>query len=262
MVNTPNTAASANNYYANKPEKELQKNLDQAVKAGNYAEADLIMHELKSRKGVQDKLDLVKSFDQKIEDFRGSLEGLSEKERNKKLNSFFENDLKTYQTQVKTDHIPILEAKEREIQKLQAILGENAMELPTAREILSPKTRSLSNLNKKITKFKEDKQHYPKNFLIYAMGMTYSDLFGIGKKFKRMTIKLLWKWKSEDIANLLSTLEHRLKDQSTDKNRTRTMKYRLRQELELAKKAYVEQQAEKVYGKGKKVKVEFNNNQY
>lgn len=38
------------------------------------------------------------------------------------------------------------------------------------------------------------------------------------------------------------------------------MKYRLRQELELAKKTYVEQQAEKVYGKGKKVKVEFNNN--
>lgn len=77
-----------------------------------------------------------------------------------------------------------------------------------------------------------------------------------------MTIKLLWKWKSEDIANLLSTLEYRLKDQLTDKNRTKTMKYHLRQELELAKKAYVEQQAEKVYGKGKKVKVEFNNNQY
>ena len=87
------------------------------------------------------------------------------------------------------------------------------MDLPTLKEYLSPKTRSLSNLNKKITKFKEDKQHYPKNFLIYAMGMTYSDLFGIGKKFKRMTIKLLWKWKSEDIAKLLSILEYRLKDQ-------------------------------------------------
>ena len=49
MVNTPNANANAQNYYVNKPQQELQKDLDQAVKTGNYAEADLIMNELKSR---------------------------------------------------------------------------------------------------------------------------------------------------------------------------------------------------------------------
>lgn len=179
MVNTPNTAASANNYYANKPEKELQKNLDQAVKAGNYSEADLIMHELKSRKGVQDKLYVVESLDKKIENLNASLVGLSDTEKYQKLYDFLKNDLKTYQTQIKNEHIPAIKGMENEIKRLQAMLGENAMELPSFKEYLSPKTRSLSNLNKKITKFKDDKEHYPKNFLIYAMGMTHSDFFGI-----------------------------------------------------------------------------------
>lgn len=177
MVNTPNTPASANNYYANKPEKELQRDLDQAVKAGNYAEADLIMHELKSRKGVQDKLYVVESLDKKIENLNASLVGLSDTEKYQKLYDFLKNDLKTYQTQIKNEHIPAIKGMENEIKRLQAMLGENAMELPSFKEYLSPKTRSLSNLSKKITKFKEDKEHYPKNFLIYAMGITHSDLF-------------------------------------------------------------------------------------
>lgn len=120
---------------------------------------------------------VVESFDKKIEDFKASLTGLSDDEKHQKLQAFFENDLKSYQAQVKNEHIPVMKAREQEIDRLQKMLGENAMELPTLKEYLSPKTRSLSKLNKKIAEFKDDKDHYPKNFLIYAMGMTNSDLF-------------------------------------------------------------------------------------
>lgn len=122
------------------------------------------------------------------------------------------------------------------------------MDLPTLKEYLSPKTRSLSKLNQKIQKFKADKEHYPKNFLIYAMGMTNTDLFCVGKTLKRNQIKFLWKRKSEHIGEMLKILDDKLKDQSSDKNWTKTMKYHLRKELQFAKEEYINQQKKKVYG--------------
>ncbi len=248
MANTPNVASHSFNPYLNKPDYELKSDLDAAVRSGKYSEANKIMNELQSRSGEKDKLHLVKSLDQTIEDFRASLNGLSEDEKNKKLTAFFENDLKTYQSKLKSEHIPAIEARDKEIQRLQAMLGENAMELPSFKEYLSPKTRSLSKLHKKIEKFKQDTANYPKNFLIYAMGMMHSDLFGIGKKLKRSQIKILWKRKSDHIGEMLKVLDDKLQDHASDKNRTRTMKYRLRQELEKAKEAYLDQQKKKVYG--------------
>ena len=248
MVNSSNTASDAFNPYGNKPDSELKTDLTAAITAGNYDEANKIMDELKSRTWEQDKLHLVKSFDQTIEEFRDSLNGLSEDEKNQKLTTFFENDLKTYQSKLQNEHIPAIEARDKEIQRLQAMLWENAMDLPTLKEYLSPKTRSLSNLNQKIQKFKADKEHYPKNFLIYAMGMTNTDLFWVGKTLKRNQIKFLWKRKSEYIGEMLKILDDKLKDQSSDKNWTKTMKYHLRKELQLAKEEYINQQKKKVYG--------------
>lgn len=112
MVNTQNVSASVQNYYANKPQQELQKDLDQAVKMGNYVGADLIMNELKSRQWLQNKLHAAESFDKKIEDFKISLAGLSENEKHQKLRAFFENDLKRYQAQVKNEYIPAMKARE------------------------------------------------------------------------------------------------------------------------------------------------------
>lgn len=45
----------------------------------------------------------------------------------------------------------------------------------------------------------EDAAHYPKNVLIYLMGLAESSIFGIRNKFKRLWVKLTWKWKSDDI---------------------------------------------------------------
>ena len=81
---------------------------------------------------------VVESFDKKIEDFKASLTGLSDDEKHQKLQAFFENDLKSYQAQVKNEHIPAMKVREQEIDRLQKMLGENAMELPTLKEYLSP----------------------------------------------------------------------------------------------------------------------------
>ena len=47
---------------------------------------------------------------------------------------------------------------------------------------------------------------------------------------------------------MLKILDDKLKDQSSDKNWTKTMKYHLRKELQLAKEEYINQQKKKVYG--------------
>lgn len=65
---------------------------------------------------------------------------------------------------------------------------------------------------------------------------------------KRNQIKFLWKRKSEHIGEMLKILDDKLKGQSSDKNWTKTMKYHLRQELQLAKEEYINQQKKKVYG--------------
>lgn len=65
---------------------------------------------------------------------------------------------------------------------------------------------------------------------------------------KRNQIKFLWKRKSEHIGEMLKILDDKLKDQSSDKNWTKTMKYHLRKEFQLAKEEYINQQKKKVYG--------------
>lgn len=65
---------------------------------------------------------------------------------------------------------------------------------------------------------------------------------------KRNQIKFFWKRKSEHIGEMLKILDDKLKDQSSDKNWTKTMKYHLRKELQLAKEEYINQQKKKVYG--------------
>lgn len=49
MVNSSNTASNAFNPYGNKPDSELKIDLNAAITAGNYDEANKIMDELKSR---------------------------------------------------------------------------------------------------------------------------------------------------------------------------------------------------------------------
>lgn len=49
MVNSSNAASDAFNPYGNKPDSELKTDLNAAITAGNYDEANKIMDELKSR---------------------------------------------------------------------------------------------------------------------------------------------------------------------------------------------------------------------
>jgi hypothetical protein len=88
--------------------------------------------------------------------------------------------------EIKNAKIPDEETKKQqsEIERLTNLLNdekkfshEMLTDTPSLKEYFSLERRRRANMLKKFDEFKKDTTHYPKNLLIYAMGITDSKIF-------------------------------------------------------------------------------------
>jgi hypothetical protein len=100
-----------------------------------------------------------------------------------------------------------------------------------------------------IQKFK-DKDHiqdYPRNFLIYAAGLTKRVLFGTRQIVKRNRMKLVLALKPEKLQEELKILEEKLIISEDDKTpRKNNIKLMIQKELKEAKVAAVNKKAQEL----------------
>lgn len=140
------------------------------------------------------------------------------------------------------------DGKQSEIDRLTALLddekktnNELLTDTPSLKEYYNLERRRLSTMLKKFDKFKKDNSHYPKNVLIYAMGVTNSKIFWTRQKLKRWRVTLAWKRKEDDIVANLKTMLNKLKPDSWERSkRKEAIKVALYKEIDLALKAHVE----------------------
>ena len=108
------------------------------------------------------------------------------------------------------------------------------------KEYLSLSRRRFSSILKHIDNLKKDKQHYPKNVLIYAMGIVNSKYFSAGQAFKRWVAKLTWSFKMEDIKKNMENIINMCNDTSGDGELKKAIKWALKSELLLAKDKHIQ----------------------
>ena len=109
---------------------------------------------------------------------------------------------------------------------------------PSLKEYFSLKRRRNARLLGTIENLKKQPE-YPKNVLIYAMGITSSKYFGAGQSLKRGVAKLTWNWKSENIRAHIDTLIQKCQPNPTDSERKKATKEALLQSVREAKDAYI-----------------------
>lgn len=81
-----------------------------------------------------------------------------------------------------------------------------------------------SKLLKTFQKLEADRANYPKNVLVYAMGIVSSKYFGLGQSLKRGIANLTWNRKSENIRDNIDSLLQRCEINSNDSPLKRAMK--------------------------------------
>jgi hypothetical protein len=96
-----------------------------------------------------------------------------------------------------------------------------------------------SKLLKTLDGLKSDRQNYPKNVLIYAMGITSSKYFGAGQALKRGWAKLTWNRKSDNIKANIENLLQRCESNNNDSPIKKAMKTLLVGAVREAKEAYI-----------------------
>ena len=168
------------------------------------------------------------------------------KESEKKLlKKFFTEDIKNYQGKIEGNMKEINDAKDKKIEDLESQLNDTITTLPTLGEYFSLERRRLVSVHTKFLEFKEDKENYPKNFLIYAMGMANKTLFGMNQWLKRGRVKLARRRKSDDIKKNMEILENKLNITDNDKTpRKRSLKLLLTKEVHEAKVAQLQKNKE------------------
>lgn len=173
-----------------------------------------------------------------------------EKEINDEWEKFFKADMKDYVDNV-GDKIDLTEkAKDNEIDRLKWELSWIVSHGPSLSEYFSIERRRLVTLNDGIMKLEQDKENYPKNVLIYLMGLSNSKIIwirGVKNGLKRTWMKLAWKWNSDDIKENLQNFEDSIQIKSDDSLWTIGLKKQLQEHLHNAKQAYVDQQKKSVW---------------
>jgi predicted RNase H-like nuclease (RuvC/YqgF family) len=140
-----------------------------------------------------------------------------------------------------------VDSKQSEIDRLTALLDEEKKsthemltDTPSLKEYFSLERRRRAGMLKKFDTFKDDTKNYPKNLLIYAMGITDSKLFWVRQKLKRGRITVAWKWKEDDIVKNLNTMLDKTRTDSNDSKRKAAIKKALYKELQLALESHKE----------------------
>lgn len=176
---------------------------------------------------------------------RNAIEVRRNQEKASAFQDFFKNDMQAYIKEVGSDLTGLQEGKDREIADLKNQLTGIVTQWPKLSEYLSLKRRKLVSIQAKIQKLKADAAHYPKNVLIYLMGVT-TTIFGTRQKLKRGWISALWKWKSDDIKAGLRNFEENIQINAHDSQWTIGLKKLLKEQMTEAKKAYIDQQKQNV----------------
>lgn len=170
------------------------------------------------------------------------------------LKAFILKDLQSYKSRTTERVNEVQKYKEEKISSLKAQLEGKTQELhsvvtagPNIKEYFSLERRSLVNLANSLKDLKEnDKANYPKNVLIFCMGMTNTRLLGVRQLLKRWRFNALRLRKKDDIKKELEELSKRLEPDPNSKNAYReALKKLLREEVVEAKKAFVKQITEK-----------------
>lgn len=223
--------------------EEIQTRLSAAQLSNNWEEASKLINELQRReRPLQTDLD---KFNKSYEELQKKVKkGTATEEELKK---FFKTDVKNYKSGVDKNVKDISAFNEKKVADLQKQLNDLALDRPSIKDYFSFKRRRLVNITRALDKFKEDKEHYPKNLLIYCMWIMNSNLIGARQKMKRWWIKLRWKWKSDDIKGWLKTLEEKVKPNENDTAQRKIVKQMIQEKLVEAKHAYVEDVKSKVF---------------
>ena len=173
-----------------------------------------------------------------------------EKEINDAWKNFFKADMDNYVDTVGTKIDATEKAKDDEINRLKWELSWIVSHGPSLSEYFSIERRRLVTLNDGIMKLEQDKENYPKNVLIYLMGLSNSKIIwirGVKNGLKRTWMKIAWKWNSDDIKENLQNFEESIKIKPDDSQWTMWLKKQLQEHLHNAKQAYVDQQKKSVW---------------
>jgi hypothetical protein len=125
-------------------------------------------------------------------------------------------------------------------------LGDIVSQGPKLTEYLSLKRRRLVSINSQIKELKEDRENYPKNALIYLMGLTNTAVFGARQALKRGRMNLTWRWKADDIKKNLEILDKKTEIKEKDSPWTIGLKKQIKDEVKNIKEAYVNKQKESI----------------
>lgn len=221
--------------------KEIDEDYDKQIKA--------LQKELENFKGSKKEKEK-KEVDMQVA--IANLEKEREAKKNKNLQDFFKKDMKNYISQVGWNIDTLKKVKDDEINELKANLTGIVTHGPKLKEYLSWSRRRLVTIQSKIKEMKgsEDpanySEDYPKNVLIYLMGLTNTSLFWTRQTLKRGKVKMLWKWKSDTIWEQLAILKEKIKIDEKDSTWTIGLKNLIAEELLEAQKKYVDQQKRNV----------------
>lgn len=256
-INTSNNNNYTSDVYINLTNEELSERAKQAFLNSDFDEAGKIGDILKARKEKDDTMPLVYDSDQLAKRYEALMEKinqknwkkhvLSQKQRTEELKKFFEEDIKNYSAGITKSAEELTRAKDKQIEDLQKRLSETMTTLPEAREYFSPKRRHLVSVHTEFEKSKKDSQNYPKNFMIYAMGLSNSSLFTWWQGISRGFIKKTWKRQRENIKEWLATFDEKVKITDKDPAWTKALKLDLQEKMQDAKKAYIEQEKENIW---------------
>ena len=263
VANSTNNRENEEEVYAALSNETLAEKAKQATLDNDFQKAKKLLDILEARKNNDDSMPLVKDSQKLSNDYADLMkkwEDLKPKpkdkdayktwleNKDKAMKVFFDEDMKKYTDWIQKNTKDLTAAKDDQIKNLQKRLDETITTMPEIGEYLSLKRRKLVSISTHFHNFHDkDNANYPKNFLIYAMWLTSTSVFGTREKLKRWRVKLMWKWKSDNIGKWLSVLEERIKINAGDKAWTKALKMQIADQLVEAKKAYVEKQKENVW---------------
>lgn len=207
-------------------EAELKNKQQEAIQNEDYETAAKIRDELKNR--PNNTTNITNTQSKKKKDIK-----------DKTL-----EDIKKYRAELTGKNKEITSQK-GEIDRLSKLLQEKEDEqqslltdTPSLWDYFSLERRRNANMLKTFEKLKKDVS-YPKNLLIYAMGITQSKLFWARQSLKRQRVKLTWNRKAEDIRKNIEILLDRCQAGNESKWKE-SLKAVLLKEVRTAKDKYFE----------------------
>lgn len=242
-----NTLESLSLTDLNKKYFELRDKTDPASKKEFQEVENEMIKRLDAEKNQSNASNPEKTSKEKLDDFFKSKKTKNRsKEKKEELYNLILEEIKkakTPDTEVKKQ----IDDKQSEIDRLTKLLDdekksthEMLTDTPSLKEYFSLERRRRAGMLKKFDTFKDDTKNYPKNLLIYAMGITDSKLFWVRQKLKRGRITVAWKWKEDDIVTNLNTMLDKTRADANDSKWKAAIKKALYKELQLALESHKE----------------------